>query len=188
MATQRAGVIGTLVFGVICALAGYFAAFEWGTPILDKAEASVNWPQVAGRIEIAELQQARDSDGNRLYRAQIDYSYQVAGAHYRGSRIRFDGGPSSSSAAEAKRVLNRYQPQQPIEVHYNPQSPEESVLEPGTTLDSYLPYFIGLTFFTIGVLISVGMLLKLLLVGGVIVGALLQRWKQRATPPPPPKG
>ncbi|MBA1330631.1 LexA repressor, partial [Candidatus Endoriftia persephone str. Guaymas] len=73
MATQRAGVIGTLVFGVICALAGYFAAFEWGKPILDKAEASVNWPQVAGRIEIAELQQARDSDGNRLYRAQIDY-------------------------------------------------------------------------------------------------------------------
>jgi len=81
-------------------------------------------------------------------------------------------GMSSSSSSSAKSIVNKYKNGKIVDVYYNPSDPYKSVLEPGTTWKSYAIYVGGLLFLICGVLVLGGSVLKILLGGAIIMGAV----------------
>jgi hypothetical protein len=154
IATQprRAGPIASLIFGALFIVAGYFAGFHFGKPILDQAKQSANWPTVEGKIESSEVTQRHDDKGTS-YSADICYSYPVKDRTYKSSRIWYGGGFSSSSSGEFYRLVDRYPKGKVVAVHYDPEHPEEAVLEAGAFFTSYILYVVGWVFLVIGVLV-----------------------------------
>lgn len=173
--------IGALIFGGLFAVIGYFVAFHFGKSILDNAKASEKWPAVDGVIEQSEVVTSRGDDGDTMYAAEVLYKYTVDGREYQSDNVYFGGDYRSSSSSGAYEVVNRYPVGDTVKVHYDPDKPENAVLEPGVTWMSYLVYGIGLVFFIVGLLLVLGPIcylgLAALIVGGAASGAIGRRRK-----------
>jgi hypothetical protein len=97
------------------------------------------WPVVPGRIgsaDVREFQALSQSDAGSSrwvtrYRGNVVYSYEVAGVRYSGDRIGTTGRVSSNIGAWV-RPNARYQPGKVVDIHYNPDNPAESILDPRT--------------------------------------------------------
>lgn len=172
---KLAGSAGLFVFGLIFAGVGYAFAFHWGIPLLEKARASETWPVTSGVVETATVVSSTDGDGDTMYEADIVYRYAVLGRDYRGSDVEVGGQVRSSSRKHALRVVNRYQPGDAVDVHYNPDDPADAILEPGATPGGHLVYWIGLAFLAFGALIASATLVKLAWLGLVIGAAATAR-------------
>jgi hypothetical protein len=96
------------------------------------------WPVVPGRIESADVRafEARDSgDGAGSpwithHRADVVYSYAVGGVRYTGDKRGTTGRFSSNISAFARKSAQRYKPGSTVKIHYNPDNPAESILDP----------------------------------------------------------
>lgn len=94
------------------------------------------WPTVQGRIETSGIREYHASDSNEhsqvrtFYRADVTYCYDVAGVRYTGDKVSSVGTSGAASDAAARRSAAKYPAGQTVEVHYNPDNPAESVLEP----------------------------------------------------------
>jgi hypothetical protein len=85
------------------------------------------WPTTTGRVESSGVHafESRDNDDGRLrtkYRADVVYSYEVAGVRYTRDKL---GSSETSSNIEkfARRIADRYPAGSTIEIHYNPANP-----------------------------------------------------------------
>ena len=131
-----------------------------GYRLIRKARESANWPSTPGTIESStvdvERERERDSEGDVHYETKyipnIVYQYQVNGMDYAGDRISFSGG-SSSNRTRAYRITNQYPEGAEVAVHYDPEDPQESVLQPGATWKTYIVLVMGVVFSLVGVLI-----------------------------------
>lgn len=77
-----------------------------------------------------------DSDRNYSYAAVISYRYVVNGQSYKSSRYSY-AGSSSGSQTDAQNTVNRHPPGAQVTAYYNPDKPDEAVLdnsEPSTTV------------------------------------------------------
>ena len=99
------------------------------------------WPTVAGQIvssgvhEFHELEQNQHaSRWQTLYRPEVTYSYELSGVRYTGDKVNMGGTVSASTDALARRVAAKYPVGVAVEVHYNPDNPADSVLEPRATV------------------------------------------------------
>ena len=77
--------------------------------------------------------ESRDDDDGRLrtkYRADVIYSYEVAGVRYTSDKL---GSSEMSSNIEtfARRISDRYPAGSTIDIHYNPANPAEAIVKPG---------------------------------------------------------
>jgi hypothetical protein len=98
------------------------------------------WPAVPGRIESSavrefQAQSSGKSGGGRWvkhYRAEVIYSFEVAGVRYTGDKSGTAGRTSSSIPALVRRGAQRYQPGSVVRIHYNPENPAESIMDPRT--------------------------------------------------------
>ncbi|MDB6111494.1 MAG: putative rane protein of unknown function [Pedosphaera sp.] len=81
----------------------------------------------------------------RYFDPQVSYEYQVGPNRYTSSRIN-EGGYSFGSDFAARTIIKRYRPDKKARVSYNPNRPEQSVLEPGPTFGTYVWLFIGCLF------------------------------------------
>jgi hypothetical protein len=98
------------------------------------------WPTTEGQVVSAEIAQG-NQPGRRgktfeAYWAEVKFSYSVNGKDYQNDRIAADrilfrsGGP-------AKNIVQLYHPEQPVEVWYNPDDPQEGYLVPGGTVGGW---------------------------------------------------
>jgi len=124
------------LLGVIC-FSSVFIAVGVGVLVLTlrnrkKSQESLSWPTVGGIIVKSQISRSSstDSDGDTSYTYSPDvaYEYSVIGQTFQGKRISFDT-ISSGSQKNAERVVSRYQVGAPVTVSYDPQKPQESVLE-----------------------------------------------------------
>ncbi len=150
-----------LIFGIIFLGAGIGLSY-WGYGMLQEAKASENWPSVTGTILSSDVSSHRSTSGSgskkktsTVYEASISYKYEVDGKSYTSSRITA-GDYSSSSSKRAYRMVNKYPKGSNATVYYNPDEPYISVLEPGTTFMSYLPFGMGLLFGFVGIMVFLG--------------------------------
>jgi hypothetical protein len=177
-------IVTGLIVGPIFAAVGFFVAFYFGKPILDNAARSKEWPTVVGVVERSEVVTRRDKDGT-MYSADVAYKYEVDQREYRSSNVSFGGGFSSSSSGWANKLVNRYPVGKEIDVHYDPEEPGNSVLEPGTNWTSYIVYGIGLLFLAIGVLVAGTSLFYVgfatLITGGALAGVIGNRKRKVAS-------
>lgn len=102
-----------------------------------QARATRRWPTVPGRIESAGVRayEVRKTGNSRIrwktrYRLDVVYSYEVAGVRYTGDRVG-TGQVGSFSEAFADKAAARYAPGSAVAVHYNPENPAESIVQPG---------------------------------------------------------
>jgi hypothetical protein len=106
---------------------------------------AAGWPVTPGRIIASGVESYIDwhrdnSDRGpprRYYKPSVVYRYEVNGHEYKGDRIATGLKISATIPALADRAARRYPVGTAVDVHYNPQDPGESVLEPHTRA-SYL--------------------------------------------------
>ena len=99
-----------------------------------QASLQRKWPIAQARIESSGVHafESRDSDDGRLrtqYRADVIYSYEVAGVRYTGDKLG-SASVSSNVEAAARRKAARYPAGSAIQVHYNPANPAEAIVKP----------------------------------------------------------
>ena len=167
MAVRRANPVVTLLFGIIFIIGGFFA-LKYGKKSIEKAQASENWPTVQGVVEKSDVVRSTDSDGDTTYRAEIIYDYVVNDRSYESNKRRIGATSSSSNSSGAYKVANQYPEGSTVTVAYNPEAPEEAVLEPGVFLESKILWYVGLVFMILGLLMAGWPLLKLILIGGLL--------------------
>lgn len=117
------------------------------------AGESLEWPEVPGVITDARVVRDTSSDGE-VYSAQIEYRYHVEGKEYQSERRSFAEYRSSNRGTH-EAIATRYPRGEMVRVFYNPDSPDQAVLEPGRSFMSWgVPAF-GLLFAGIGVALTI---------------------------------
>ena len=96
-----------------------------------RAKAALTWPTIPGVVLASrvDIHTSTDSDGHRTttYKPVVDYQYTIMGQEYRASRIAFGSNTFSSKKSES--IIAMYPPNQAVTVHYNPDKPQDAVLE-----------------------------------------------------------
>ncbi len=120
--------VGLIVLGL-----AWFGAFAWAhLRAVDRAKAAETWPVATGRILSCDIveEESTDREGGTTtwYNPVVSYAYNVGGREFQSSRLRF-GNYRSASRKKAQACLTPYSPGGSAPVRYNPEKPEECVLE-----------------------------------------------------------
>lgn len=156
-----------LILGVVFLAAGIGLSI-WGHGMLEEARASADWPTVSGTIVSSDVSVSKSTSGSgskrktsTVYEPSITYKYEVDGKPFTSSRVTTND-YSSSSSKRAYRIVKKYPEGSTAKVYYNPDEPYLSVLEPGTTFMSYLPFGAGLLFAVVGGLVLLGGIFRII--------------------------
>lgn len=127
-----AGVACLGIFILVFALGGIYLVYL-GIKNVRKARVAQNWPSAIGQVAGVDVResQSTDSDGDRRtnYYPIVRYTYVVNGQSFAGDRLAFGPRTGSGRYAKAQAMANRYVVGAPVTVYYNPENPEEAVLE-----------------------------------------------------------
>jgi hypothetical protein len=136
--------------------------FIFGVRNFTRARESASWPTVEGRVAHSEMTLG-SGDESSVYHASVLYNYKLSGVSYSSDRIGF-GDFDSSDSSHAQAIVNRYPVGTSVQVHYNPQTPNLSVLETGVNGATYFLAPGGALFLISGCLMLWGLpkLLRLL--------------------------
>ncbi len=120
--------LGVILFGLLWVLGFGFVHYRAAS----KARASESWPSAPGKLLRAEIlvEQSSSSEGGTTtwYNPMVAYSYKVTGRELAGKRLRF-GNVRSTIRKRAEETLAPYAAGRTVSVRYNPERPEDCVLE-----------------------------------------------------------
>jgi hypothetical protein len=153
-----------LVGGLLCGL-GHKRARA-------RSQAAERWLTTAGIVTETGTVRGGTSR-NAYYRPAIRYTYEVNGRKREGARIRF-GMISARSPGGAEAILAPYPVGATIQVRYNPENPDDSVLEPARVGSNLLVGAIVCGFFFLG-----GAAIVILAVKGVFSADVSGHWHVR---------
>jgi uncharacterized Zn-binding protein involved in type VI secretion len=130
-----------------------------------KAKTSQGWPTAQGRVLAVDIQEHRSYDGDHhhtrvSYEPVVQYQYTVSGRQYNNKRIAF--GATSFDRSTAQKKASQYATGMAVSVHYNPNKPEESVLETSAS-GSTVFMVVGILFAVIGLMGCCGSMVIFLL-------------------------
>lgn len=171
MRNRKSSPFATLIIGVAFIVCAWVAYTNFSKPMAEEAEATESWPTAPGVITSSEIDQY-DSDGTTMYSAEINYDFTVDDKPYNGNRITINSGnTSTSSIKEVKKDLQKYPVGANVTVYYDPELPNNAVLEPGADFLTYLIKYGPFVFVFFGVLMlfqvfkKIGLLVLALFVG-----------------------
>lgn len=95
--------------------------------------ASQSWPNVAGVVTNAYVEEYRDADQDPSYYARVVYQYEVEGQQYASQQINFGIVRSYASQYQATQALKTYPLGKQVTVYYNPADPGNAVLDRSAT-------------------------------------------------------
>jgi hypothetical protein len=102
-------------------------------------DESINWTSVNAKVISSEVKRNQGTQYSLTdYCANVDYSYSVKGKDYSGYTIRFTGW-CYLSRVRAQRDVDLYPIGEDVLVYFDPDIPEDSVLEPGGRHWSEIP-------------------------------------------------
>jgi len=108
---------GVLFFdGVIAE--GFFKQFK-----------SRHYPAAAGQVAHSEVKSHRGSKGGTSYEAIINYRFEAGGRTFTGARLRYNS--NFSDLASAASLVALHPAGGTVQVFYNPDNPQDSLLSPG---------------------------------------------------------
>ncbi|MBE2272312.1 MAG: DUF3592 domain-containing protein [Anaerolinea sp.] len=98
-----------------------------------KVRASQNWRIAKGRVlaSYIERRYSRTGEGgtSAAYYPVVAYEYEVGRQHFQGSRIRFGNQIGYGWTGPAQKDVDRFPVGAPVDVYYDPEAPEDAVLE-----------------------------------------------------------
>ncbi len=97
---------------------------------LFKQIESSHYQFVTGTVTHSEVRVHHGSKGGTSYVPVIQYRYEVAGQAFTGARLRYNS-ISFSSQAAARRMVDEHHASSTVQVFYNPENPEDSLLFTG---------------------------------------------------------
>lgn len=112
----------------------------------------MDWPRVAGVVRASGVERTEATGTKRrgsLW-ATVRYEYVVDGQTYEGDRVAY-GDYGSILRSHAEDIVARYPVGAAVTVSYMPNSPEESLLEPGIRLQSFLIPLFGAALLALGI-------------------------------------
>lgn len=121
---------------------------------LDKKKAgeSQNWSSAMGKITESYVRRkvSTDSDGDTTtsYYPEVRYTYQYLGTEFSGDRIAF-GGKVGGGQNKAYTAISSYPVGKDVTVYYDPNNPEDAVLERRMAGATYLIMGIIFLFFAL---------------------------------------
>jgi len=139
--------VTTFIVGVVFIISSWMVYTNFSVPMVEEATVSETWPTTTGLITNSNIQQS-ESDGTTMYAAKINYDFTVDNKSYSGDRITLTSGNSTtSSIREVKKELQAYPTGTNVKVYYDPELPNNAVLQPGadffTKLIKYAPFIFG---------------------------------------------
>ena len=90
------------------------------------------------------------------YKPKVVYEYQVMSQKYTGERITF--GAMSTTRMGATKVVQQYPAGMQVTVFYDPETPNQAVLDPGTGSGLWIGIIFGVGLFIFGLLMLFGMI------------------------------
>jgi hypothetical protein len=123
--------LGLVVAGCICLCGLCVGAIVIGD--FQDYRDSATWKKTQGEVLSAQVQESTntDTDGrtSTTYRPFITYRYFVGDQEYLGDRLRFGGSIYTSDRSGAENTVRQYTPGTVIDVYYDPDNPEDAVVE-----------------------------------------------------------
>ena len=120
--------VGLVLLGLLWVAGFGYAHFS----ALGKARAAETWPTATGRVISCEVveEESTDREGgtSTWYNPVVTYAYTAGGRELTSRRLRF-GNYRSASRKKAEGALAPYPVGASPTVRYNPENPEECVLE-----------------------------------------------------------
>jgi hypothetical protein len=120
--------LGMLALGILWVAGFGYAHFR----AVGKARAAETWPTATGRVVSSEVveEESSDRDGgtSTWYNPVVTYAYSAGGRELTGRRLRF-GNYRFAGRGKAEAALAPYPVGASPAVRYNPETPEECVLE-----------------------------------------------------------
>lgn len=102
-------------------------------------------PTVTGKVVTSTVDYAHDSQSQQettMYSAKVKYQYSINGITYFSEKISM-GKFSTSSRNQAQKIADKYPPGKEVVVYYNPDNPDEAVLEPDETIYVLIVFILG---------------------------------------------
>jgi len=143
--------VKTDIFFAVIFIAAAAGILIWSGRNAILALASRRWPQAEGTIVVSDLQRSKDDEGGYTYRPEVSYRYNVAGQELVGNRVRFGDQMALSWSAPAVRVVRQYKVDTHVRVRYDPNDPQESVLETGINGMVFAGIAISAAFLILGI-------------------------------------
>ncbi len=121
---------------------------------------STRWPFAIGELKSSDLKEViykgTDAGGGTdqasAWVVDFRYSYIVADKKYDGSRVTYSDGINKTTRALHK-LQEKYQGKSLIQVYYNRENPNKSVLVPGLSLFNFTPLITSVLFVLVGIFI-----------------------------------
>lgn len=153
MKSQNSSPFITFILGIVFIVISWLVYNHFSAPMVEEAEASKNWPTTSGIITFSDISEYINDDGNKMYSSSVNYEYTVANKSYIGDRISLSSnGESTSSIREVKKTLKTYPIDAQVTVYYDPELPNNAVLEPGADFLIYLIKYTPWLFCFFGIL------------------------------------
>lgn len=149
-----------VIVGLVFTAMGYLVAFVIGKPILDNAKESLDWPTTQGVVQEAKVERASGGRGGIRYSPFIEYVYSVGKKQYTADKVYFGDEEPSKDKEGVEEIVRRYPKGSRVTVSYNPDLPDEAVLEPGARWRSYFFFLFGLPFLAAGLIVLLGVIKK----------------------------
>jgi hypothetical protein len=138
------------------ALLGVFVTVTGAVSFM-QAYRSRYWPRAGATLTKAWVDESRLHDNRVVYSPMVEYEYTVGAKHYQGDCIDFSA--RSGSRRWAQRVLDSIGAcGRLIQVHYSPDDPAVSVIDPGVRFVHLLRFLIGPAIVLVGMLSALGIL------------------------------
>jgi len=130
-----------IIIGVVGIL---LSVFTFGS--IRKGKKSMSWPSVGAVVNSSEVEVRREydpEDGESVYYyPRINYTYSVDGQNFKGNKYKIM--EASMSRRKARTVVAGFSPGDQITVFYDPEKPEESVMQPGEQKYLYIFFVLGI--------------------------------------------
>ena len=142
------------IFGIILFLVGLIMVIS-ALVNSQKAKAAESWPVIPGTIirsGVKEYINRSNGITSRSYEPVVFYQYSNMGKMYEGKRLGI--GATRVKNEEAQAITDKYLAGTPVNVHYNPNKPEEAVLEV-VSRSSKAFLIIGLIFGGLGLILMI---------------------------------
>lgn len=138
--TGRTPFIANIIFSLVIVIGGAWLSLFTIDQII-KAKLSAKWPTVTGQIVSTHIQEV----GGRwvTYSPKVEYLYVVEDAALKGDVIgfgQFGWGAYTEFREKAAAKIAKYKVGQAVTVHFDPQRPTTSCLEPAKTESSIYVY------------------------------------------------
>lgn len=153
MANRNSSPLTLFIMGVVFIISGWMVHKHFSMSMVKEAEVSEKWPTASGVVTHADISQYKNSDGNLMYAADINYEFIVDNKSYIGDRVSLSSsGSSTSSLNSVKKILQTYPIDTDVTVYYDPELPNNAVLEPGADFFIYIIKYTPWIFIFFGVL------------------------------------